>query len=64
SRRLAPTGLEYGEERADTRIGPYAFRGLLVFVESGSSASGRRRSLRLAVCALNLPQVLNLREVI
>ncbi len=31
-------------------------------MERGSSASGR--SLRLAVCALNLPQVKNLREVI
>ncbi len=37
----------------------------LEYVASGSSASGRRRSLRLDVCAvtLNLPQVSTLREV-
>ena len=32
-------------------------------VECGSSASGRRRSLYFEVHSLNLPQVLNLREV-
>jgi len=38
--------------------------GRWLYVECGRSASGRRRSLRFDVHALNLPQVLNLREII
>ncbi|NOR89551.1 MAG: hypothetical protein GQ524_04785 [Anaerolineales bacterium] len=52
-----------GKERADTRVGPYAFGMLLVFVECGSSASGIRRSLRFDVSEINLPQDQSLREV-
>ncbi len=42
---------------------PTLVRGCWLYVECGSSASGRRRSLRYEVRALNLPQVWNLREV-
>ncbi|MGB2896499.1 MAG: hypothetical protein WBB65_10110, partial [Anaerolineales bacterium] len=47
----------------DGPTAPYAARGLWVFLESGSSASGRRRSLRFNALELNLAQVQNLREV-
>ncbi len=42
--------------------GPYASRGKKFILESGSSASGRRRSLRFDALVQNLPQVQNLRE--
>ena len=42
---------------------PTLARGCWLYVEWGSSASGRRRSLRYEVRALNLPQVRNLQEV-
>jgi hypothetical protein len=42
---------------------PTLVRGCWLYVEWGSSASGRRRSLRYEGGALNLPQVRNLREV-
>ena len=42
---------------------PTLVRGCWLYVECGSSASGRRRSLRYGARALNLPQVSNLREV-
>jgi len=43
---------------------PTLVSGRWLYVECGSSASGRRLRLRREVHLLNLPQVLNLREVI
>ena len=42
---------------------PTLVRGCWLYVECGSSASGRRRSLRYEARTLNLPQVRNLREI-
>ncbi len=45
------------------RVSCHAGERLLVFVECGGSASGRKRILCYEVGVLNLPQVRNLREV-
>ncbi len=63
AREIRTFGLERGEAGKITGPSyPYRVQGIVDFLERGSSASGRR--LRLAACALNLPQVQNLREVI